>query len=176
MASGQPSCALLSSVVRLCSSQSSTPCCKRCWVCSLSPQTACRCVCVLALLWVVPPRSHQVLTCLRLLQQVECFGKKINHPQVLEVLFRTLPRSPLDVRHAAMKEMNVLFVRKEENYKIFMKQRAWQTWLVPLVASIPADKEVRVLRVASVCKSRAHTCLPVCVDAGRLAPRKRQST
>ena len=134
------------------------------------------CLCARALLWVVPPRSHQVLTCLRLLQQVECFGKKINHPQVLEVLFRTLPRSPLDVRHAAMKEMNVLFVRKEENYKIFMKQRAWQTWLVPLVASIPADKEVRVLRVASVCKSRAHTCLPVCVDAGRLAPRKRRST
>ena len=107
-----------------------------------------------------------MLTCLRLLQQVECFGKKINHPQVLEVLFRTLPRSPLDVRHAAMKEMNVLFVRKEENYKIFMKQRAWQTWLVPLVASIPADKEVRVLRVASVCKSRAHVFACVLTLAG----------
>lgn len=77
---------------------------------------------------------------------MECFGKKINHPQVLEVLFRTLPTSPLEVRHAAMKEMNVLFVRKEENYKILMKQKAWQTWLVPLVASIPRDKEVRARR------------------------------
>lgn len=36
-------------------------------------------------------------------QHVECFGKKIRHPALLDLLFRVLPQASLEVRHAALK-------------------------------------------------------------------------
>lgn len=35
-----------------------------------------------------------------------------------------------------------MFVKKEENFKLFLKQRAWQTWILPLMATLPANADV----------------------------------
>lgn len=177
MASGQPSCALLSSVVRLCSSQSSTPCCKRCWVCSLSPQTACRCVRVLALLWVVPPR------------EVVAPSAHMPAPAAASRVFRQEDQPPAGaggpISHAASlaarrapcrHERNERAVRAEGGELQNLHEAARLADVAGAARGVDSCGQGGPRAACCQCVQIACSRVCLCVDAGRLAPRKRRST
>jgi hypothetical protein len=43
-----------------------------------------------------------------------------------------------------LQELNVVVVKREDNFTFFLQQPGWQSWLAPLLASVPLAEEVCV--------------------------------
>jgi len=68
---------------------------------------------------------------------VETFGKLLMRPEQLRLLFRLLPTGDWQVKHDVMKDMNVLLVKREENFSRILEQVDWMAWLPPLLVNLP---------------------------------------
>jgi hypothetical protein len=74
---------------------------------------------------------------------VEPFGKLVSKPALLRLIFRLLPSADWSVKHDVMKDMNVLLVKREENFPFILEQAEWMSWLCPLLAGLPRKGEDR---------------------------------
>ncbi|RYY36084.1 hypothetical protein EON62_02050, partial [archaeon] len=68
---------------------------------------------------------------------VETFGKLLARPDQLRLMFRLLPTADWQVKHDIMKEMNVLLIKREDNFPRILEIQEWMAWLVPLLANLP---------------------------------------
>jgi hypothetical protein len=76
-------------------------------------------------------------------KNVELFGKRVVEPTVLHVLFRVLPTATWETKCAVLKDLNVLVVKREENFAFFLQQPQWMSWMPPLLAGLPKKDENR---------------------------------
>ena len=73
--------------------------------------------------------------------EVEAFGKSIEMPAVLPLLFDLLLLSDNSMRRDVMKDMNYLLCRVGDanNFHAFLSHKNWQDWFLPLFHRIPHD-------------------------------------
>jgi paxillin len=86
-------------------------------------------------------------------QGAETFGQLVRFSPVVSVLMRLVPLAPTwAVRTRILKDMNVLLVRKEDNFSRIMSGGDWQAWLAPLLSVVPRAEGDRDPRVADYTK------------------------
>jgi len=68
---------------------------------------------------------------------VETFGKVLARPEQLRVVFRLLPTADWQVKHDVMKDLNVLLIKREDNFPRILEQPDWIAWLAPTLANLP---------------------------------------
>lgn len=74
----------------------------------------------------------------------EPFGKLIVRPGMLRLIFRALPAADSwQTRHDALKDLNVLLLRREENFAFVLEQADWLSWMAPLFVGVPRRPEDR---------------------------------
>lgn len=77
-------------------------------------------------------------------QVVECFGKPIQNPSIISLIMRLTPLSESwELKRDILKELNVVLVKREQNFGSFLQQEGWQTWIAPLLAPLPVSEEAR---------------------------------
>jgi len=69
---------------------------------------------------------------------VEPFGKKINAPKILPLIFDLLLLSNNTMRKDVLKDVNYLLCTSHiQNVRAFVSQKNWQDWMLPLLHRIP---------------------------------------
>lgn len=68
---------------------------------------------------------------------VEPFGRPVACPTVLPLIMRLLPAASWTLKRDVMKDMNVLLVKREENFEHILMQKEWMSWMAPLLATCP---------------------------------------
>eukprot|EP01138_Halocafeteria_seosinensis_P004984 gb/GECG01005096.1/.p1 GENE.gb/GECG01005096.1/~~gb/GECG01005096.1/.p1 ORF type:complete len:1572 (+),score=266.02 gb/GECG01005096.1/:1-4716(+) len=74
---------------------------------------------------------------------IEPFGRPVACPTVLPLIMRLLPAAPWTLKRDVMKDMNVLLVKREENFEHILMQRDWMSWMAPLLATCPKKSSDR---------------------------------
>jgi len=83
----------------------------------------------------------------------ETFGQLVRQAPVVSLVARLAPLAPTwAVRLRVVKDLNVLLVRKDDNFARVMAGGDWPAWLAPFLAAVPKREEDRDVRVKEYSK------------------------
>ncbi|KAA0150557.1 hypothetical protein FNF29_05132 [Cafeteria roenbergensis] len=86
-------------------------------------------------------------------QGAETFGQLVRQAPMISLIMRLAPSAPTwAVRLRVVKDINVLLVRKDDNFARVMAAGDWPAWLVPLLSVVPKRDEDRDPRVKEYSK------------------------